>query len=184
MIQEVIIVEGRDDTRRLREVFGAVDTIETRGSAVPPAILQEIKAVAEKRPLIVLTDPDFNGEQIRKKVLAVAPNAKQAFLPRSQARPQGKGSLGVEHASAADLRACLAHVLTTDQTFVSQLSRRDLVAAGLIAGPAAKQRRERLGDLLHIGYANGKQLLPRLQMLQVSAADFQQALRRLEDNDD
>ena len=64
MIQEVIIVEGRDDTRRLREVFGAVDTIETRGSAVPPAILQEIKAVAEKRPLIVLTDPEIGRAHV------------------------------------------------------------------------------------------------------------------------
>ena len=27
MIKEVIVVEGRDDTRRLREVFGEVDTL-------------------------------------------------------------------------------------------------------------------------------------------------------------
>ncbi|WP_261806557.1 ribonuclease M5 [Lapidilactobacillus luobeiensis] len=182
MIQEVIVVEGRDDTRRLREVFGAVDTIETRGSAVPDQILKEIQAIAQKRPLIILTDPDFNGEQIRQKVLAVVPTAKQAFLPRSQARPNGKGSLGVEHASAADLRACLQHVLTTSTTYQSALTHLDLVQAGLVAGPNAKKRRERLGDLLHIGYTNGKQLLPRLQMLQISGAEFKQALRRLEED--
>ena len=33
-IQEVIVVESRDDTKRLREVFPDVDTIETRGSAI------------------------------------------------------------------------------------------------------------------------------------------------------
>lgn len=182
MINEIIVVEGRDDTRRLHEVFGAVDTIETQGSAVAPATLARIKAAAEERPIIILTDPDFNGEQIRQKVLAVVPTAKQAFLPRRLARPQGKGSLGVEHAAAQTLRDCLANVLTTDQNYQSDIQLADLMAAGLIAGPNAKQRREQLGDILHIGYANGKQLLPRLTMLRISLAELQQAVRTIEED--
>lgn len=179
MINEIIVVEGRDDTRRLREVFGPVDTIETQGSAVSEATLARIEAAAEERPIIVLTDPDFNGQKIRQKVLEVVPDAKQVFLPRRLAKPHGKGSLGVEHASAQALRDCLANVLTTDPDFVSDLTQHDLLAAGLIAGPDAKERREQLGDLLHIGYANGKQLLPRLTMLRISRADFEAALKQI-----
>ena len=40
----------------------------------------------------------------------------------------------------------------------SEISAEDVIQAGLIGGPAAKRRRERLGDLLKIGYTNGKQL--------------------------
>lgn len=180
MINQVIIVEGRDDTRRLHEVFGKIDTIETQGSAVPDSILEQIETVAQTREIVILTDPDFNGERIRRKVLEVVPNAKQAFLPRGQAKPNGKGSLGVEHASDADLRACLQHVLSRDESVAAPISQGDLLALGLIAGPKAKQLRERLGDHLHIGYANGKQLAGKLQMFQISLSELQQAMAEIE----
>ena len=180
MINEVIVVEGRDDTRRLREVFGPqLATIETQGSAVSAAVLARIRTVAAKRDLIILTDPDFNGEQIRKKVLAVVPEAKQAFLPRKDAAPQGAGSLGVEHASAQALRHCLAQVLTTAPDFKTDIRQEDLIAAGLLAGPQSRQRREQLGDFLHIGYVNGKQLWPRLRLFQITRAQLQQAVKEL-----
>ncbi len=40
----------------------------------------------------------------------------------------------------------------------SEISAEDVIQAGLIGGPVAKRRRERLGDLLKIGYTNGKRL--------------------------
>lgn len=58
----------------------------------------------------------------------------------------------------------------------SDISAEDLIHAGLIGGPAAKCRRERLGDLLKIGYTNGKQLQKRLQMFQIKKSDFMSAL--------
>ena len=32
MFKEVIVVEGRDDTRRLKEVYPEIETLETNGS--------------------------------------------------------------------------------------------------------------------------------------------------------
>ena len=40
-IEEVIVVEGKDDTRRIQEVVDA-DTIETIGSAINEDILEQI----------------------------------------------------------------------------------------------------------------------------------------------
>ena len=60
-IEEVIVVEGKDDTKRLKEVFD-VDTIETRGSAIDESILEQIEHAQETRGVIVFTDPDFSGE--------------------------------------------------------------------------------------------------------------------------
>jgi len=37
-IKEIIVVEGRDDTRRIKEAVVA-DTLETRGSAIDNSIL-------------------------------------------------------------------------------------------------------------------------------------------------
>ncbi|KRM79789.1 hypothetical protein FC84_GL000485 [Lapidilactobacillus dextrinicus DSM 20335] len=181
MIKEVIVVEGRDDTRRLREVFGEVDTIETQGSAVPEHILAQIEKIAETRDVVILTDPDFNGEKIRKRVLEVVPQAKQAFLPRREARPHNRGSLGVEHASDEALKTSLKNMLTTASLaeVAPLISQNDLADLGLIAGVDAKTRREQLGDYLHIGYANGKQLARKLQMFQITPKELKDAMTEM-----
>lgn len=66
-IEEIIVVEGKDDTRRIQEVVDA-DTIETIGSAINEEILAQIELAQETRGVIVFTDPDFSGEKIRKKL--------------------------------------------------------------------------------------------------------------------
>lgn len=55
----------------------------------------------------------------------------------------------------------------------------DLIDAGLIVHPAAASRRERMGELLGIGYANGKQFYKRLGMFRITRAEFAEALRQL-----
>ena len=63
-IQEIIVVEGKDDTKRIQEVVEA-DTIETIGSAINDEILTRIEHAQEIRGVIVFTYPDFSGEKIR-----------------------------------------------------------------------------------------------------------------------
>lgn len=86
-IEEIIVVEGKDDTKRLKEVFD-VDTIETRGSAINESILEQIEHAQETRGVIVFTDPDFSGEKIRKTIMEAIPDAQHAFLSRRMAAPQ------------------------------------------------------------------------------------------------
>jgi ribonuclease M5 len=66
-----------------------------------------------------------------------------------------------------------------DDNAREEITREDLIDAGLIAGPGAKQRREKLGKLLKIGYTNGKQLHKRLMMFQVSSEDFAAAMKAI-----
>ena len=64
----VVVVEGKDDTIRLKQFFPGIETIETNGSDVPDTVLTELQELAHKREIIVLTDPDLNGERIRRLV--------------------------------------------------------------------------------------------------------------------
>lgn len=180
-IAEIIVVEGKDDTRRLQEVVVA-DTIETIGSAINEEILQQIQLAQETRGVIIFTDPDFSGEKIRKTIMEVVPDAKHAFLSRGQAAPtRSKGSLGVEHASDEAILQALAKVMTpaeaSDET--PTISRQLLMAEGLIAGSASKELREKLGDELKIGYTNSKQLEKRLAMFRITEAELLAALEKV-----
>lgn len=50
---------------------------------------------------------------------------------------------------------------------------------GLIGGPTAKKRREKLGERLKIGYANGKQLMKRLAMFHITKEAFLEAIEAI-----
>ncbi|WP_295746408.1 DUF4093 domain-containing protein, partial [uncultured Limosilactobacillus sp.] len=93
------------------------------------------------------------------------------------------GSLGVEHADPAVIKAALAHLYTTMTGQQSSWQKSDLIRAGLVGSSRARYRRERLGQLLNIGYGNGKQLLKRLNMFQVSRSDFDQAMKTIEEEE-
>lgn len=179
-IHEIIVVEGKDDTKRVQEVVDA-DTIETIGSAINEEILTRIAHAQRIRGVIVLTDPDFAGEKIRKTITEAVPQVKHAFISRRLARPMKRGSsLGVEHASDAAILEALKNVMTPSTSAgEDEIPRSLLVEFGLIAGPKAKARREALGDELRIGYTNGKQLVKRLRMFQISQATFETAMRKI-----
>ncbi|MTV82969.1 ribonuclease M5 [Secundilactobacillus folii] len=179
-IKEVIVVEGKDDTKQIAKAVNA-DTIETRGSAVPEETLDLIEEVAKKRGIIIFTDPDFSGEKIRKIVSEVVPNAKHAFLPKAEGVPsKAGGSLGVEHASPAAIQEALENVYTEADETVETISQADLIKARLVGGPEAKARREALGERLRIGYVNGKQLKKRLSMFQISQKTFWDAIQTID----
>ncbi|NLR31765.1 ribonuclease M5 [Levilactobacillus tujiorum] len=183
-IKEVLVVEGKDDTKAINRAVNA-DTIETRGSAIDEDTLALIEKLADQRGVIIFTDPDFSGEKIRKIVAEAVPNAKHAFLPKAQGRPdKAGGSLGVEHATPAAIRAALDHVYTEAPAAPTLITHEDLIVAGLIGGPGAKERREQLGELLQIGYVNGKQLEKRLRMFGIQPADFAAALQQIRQKED
>lgn len=183
-IEEIIVVEGKDDTRRLLEVIDA-DTIETIGSAINEDILTQIEHAQEMRGVIIFTDPDYSGEKIRKTIMEVVPDAKHAFLSRRLAEPKRRGSsLGVEHASDEAILEALRMVVTPvlESDDYVEIPRQVLLDYGLIAGAHSKERREKLGDELRIGYTNSKQLIKRLQMFRITEDELREAMSKVEES--
>ena len=186
-IPEVIVVEGKDDTANLKRYY-EVDTYETRGSAINQDDLERIATLQELRGVIVFTDPDYNGERIRKIIMREIPQAKHAFLNRGEAVPKSKTkgrSLGVEHASFEDLEKALSGLVGSyeDEHFFD-ITKSDLMRLGLLMGSDSRKRREYLGEALRIGYCNGKQLLKRLELFGVSLAEVEDAMAGYSDDDD
>lgn len=182
-IEEIIVVEGKDDTRRIQEVVDA-DTIETIGSAINEEILAQIEHAQEMRGVIIFTDPDYSGEKIRKTIMEVVPDAKHAFLSRRLATPKKRGSsLGVEHASDEAILEALEKVVTPshEQDDYQEIPRHVLLDYGLIAGTHAKEQREKLGDELRIGYTNSKQLTKRLKMFRITERELTETMDKLQD---
>ncbi|WP_163655567.1 ribonuclease M5 [Listeria sp. PSOL-1] len=179
VIEQIIVVEGRDDTTAIRRAVIA-DTIETNGSAVNKETIEKVRLAVQKRGVIILTDPDFPGEKIRKTVDQAVPFCSHAFISKKDALPERGKGLGVEHASVEVIREALRNFHSTKRTETTQsIPQRALIEYGLLGGTHAKTRRMKLGELLKIGYANGKQLSARLKAFQISDSAFKEAIEKV-----
>lgn len=174
-IDSVIVVEGRDDTTNLKRFYD-LDTYETGGSSIDAQDIERLHLLQKKRGIVVFTDPDFQGERIRKIIMQAIPEAQHAFLKRDEARPKGKGSLGVEHAKYEDLEKALGH-LTGGKVIAPTVTQADLISFGLILRKDSRQRREYLCESLRIGYANGKQMLKRLNMFGIHLEQIEEVMK-------
>ncbi|MFC7370825.1 ribonuclease M5 [Fictibacillus iocasae] len=175
-IREIIVVEGKSDTIAIKNALDA-DTLETNGSEISMETIERIRIAQEKRGVIIFTDPDFPGEKIRKIISEHVPGCKHAFLPKQDAISKNKKKVGVEHAPRQAILDALKHVKEEYVSDYESVSWEEVIAAGLTGGDRAKKRRERIGQLLKIGYSNGKQLHKRLNMFHISNEEFERAMR-------
>ncbi|OMP66846.1 ribonuclease M5 [Domibacillus epiphyticus] len=177
-IKEIIVVEGKDDTVKIKLAVEA-DTIETRGSAVDESVIEQVRLAQKTRGVIIFTDPDYPGQRIRNMISEKVPGCRHAFLPKEEAIEKFGRGVGVEHASIESIRRALRDAQYMDEDAAEQITTEDLVEAGLVGGPNSKTRREELGKKLKIGYVNGKQLHKRLIMFQINREQFAAALREI-----
>ena len=180
---ETVVVEGRDDEAAvLRAVDAAV--ISTHGWGLPDGNVERIRAAYERTGIIILTDPDFAGENIRRRLSEQFPDAKHAYLARPEAsKRQGERvvDIGVENAAPEAIQAALLAARAQVQTGLSAetVTQADLIALGLAGGSGSTQLREALGKELGIGSCNAKAFARRLAAFGIPREEFLAAWRRI-----
>ncbi len=171
-IREVIVVEGRHDTDRLRMYYDC-DTIETGGSSLSDMTMEMIRTAAKQRGIIVLTDPDSPGNRIRDRINREIPGCRNAFVDKRNARTEKK--VGVEHADFETIDAALSNLITyTEQN--KTISMPDMYELGLSGGENSSALREKAGRKLHIGNGNARTMLNRLNCLNITKEELKEIL--------
>ena len=181
MIKEVLVVEGKSDAARIRASKIDADIIMTDGFNLRPATIEQIRWAYEKRGIIILTDPDRAGESIRAYLSERFPEAKHAFIPRKDAI--ANDDLGVEQASPEAIRLALSKARCAVFEPQEIFTMADLFAAGMNGTAASADRRAAAGAVLGIGYGNAKQFLKRLNHYGVTRAEWERAVRQIEEVD-
>ena len=162
-VREVIVVEGRYDKNTLLQAVSA-DVIETEGFGIFKNAEKRryLGLLAEKRGLIVMTDPDGAGFVIRNFLKGcVDPKyVKNAYVPdifgkeRRKKAPSREGKLGVEGMEkdilVESLRRAGATFEGEERTArTGGITKADLYALGLSGGEGSREKRlvlqQRLG---------------------------------------
>ena len=177
-IEEIIVVEGRDDTAAVKKSVDAI-TIETHGYGITEETWELMETAYRSKGLIVFTDPDSAGERIRRRITERFPNAAQAFLDREDA--ERKGDIGIENAAPGAIREALAKARRAEEAADSKplFTMEDLMEAGLTDRADSSARRKALGKLLGIGYGNGKAFLGKLNRFGITKESFFKALEEI-----
>lgn len=171
-IKEVIVVEGRDDEAAVLRAVQAA-TIATHGFGIKKQTLDLIRTAYEKKGIIIFTDPDHAGEQIRKRLSALFPEAKQAFLTKGQATKTG--DIGVENADPVSICAALVAAKAQVDAHVDEFTMQDLWALSCVGCLGAAQNREALGKALKIGSGNAGAFLKKLNRFGITRKELHQA---------
>ena len=176
-IEEIIIVEGRDDTAAIRRSVDAA-TIETHGYGIRSSTWEVIDKAYESKGIIIFTDPDTAGEQIRKRLTERYPEAKHAFLDRGLAEKDG--DIGIENASPESIIEALEKARAS--AFASgaaegEFTSADMFRWGLSGSPGAAERRSILAGKLGVGMAGSKTFLRRLNYFGITREEIEEALK-------
>ena len=158
-IQEAIVVEGRYDKNTLSQIVDA-PILETSGFGIfqDKAKMDMLRAVAQKRGLIVFTDADGAGLVIRNHIKSAIDGKylKHAYIPevfgkeKRKAAPGKEGKLGVEGMKpdviVESLRRAGATFLGEDTPTVGSITKQDFVEFGLSGGKNSAFIREKLAE--------------------------------------
>lgn len=177
MIKEVIVVEGKDDISAVKAALD-VEVIATNGFGYKKELIKTLKQISERRGIIILTDPDYAGEMIRRDLSSKIKNCKHAFLPQGKALK--KGDIGVENATKEDIIEAIKKARPNKIKKTTLFTKEDMIKYGLSAGLDSREKRDKLGHILGIGYCNGKQFLNRLNNFGITEEEFIKALERID----
>ena len=135
-IDDIIIVEGKDDVTNISQVIDAT-IIPLHGSVgLSDKKLKQLEALSENNNIIILTDPDFTGKRIREKI-------------NNRVSKNIIYNVFLEYLNNKDKKITKTYTYTIS----------DMIENKLMGSDDSKLRRQLLGDILRIGYYNSKTLM-------------------------
>ena len=182
-----IVVEGRDDVAAVSRVTDAL-IIPTHGFGITKETWDVIARANDELGLIILTDPDHAGEQIRRKLTERFPDAVQAYIAREDATDAG--DIGVENAGPDVIREALEKALgraesgreragADDQKEMVFAAMSDLAELGLAGCEGASERRAAVCRSLGIGYGNAAAVIKKLKGFGIGRDELRQEVEKI-----
>ena len=183
-MNEIVVVEGRDDTAAVKKAVACI-TVETHGYGIRKETWDLLDQGYQGPGLVIFTDPDHAGEQLRRRLTQKYPEAKQAYLDWEDARKEE--DIGVENASPEKIREALKKALRwedSEREDRNPFTMEILLAENLSGCSQAALRRRALGKILGIGYGNSHRFLEKLNGFHIQKEEFYEALRTIQHQED
>ena len=190
-IKQTVVVEGLYDKIRLEGLISS-PIITTDGFSIfKEKEKQELlKRIAKKTGIVILTDSDYAGFQIRNYLADILPEGSyhHVYIPeiagkeKRKPKPSAEGLLGVEGVSAAVLENAFlkAGLLDSNEQYSQEIDTACLFEFGLNGSQNCKEQRNKLLRKLELPTAmSTKQMLTVLNIL-FTKQEFENIVENLE----
>ena len=168
-IEQVIVVEGKADEAYLSSFIDAV-YVTTNGYEIPKEEIEFLNNPKNKNGVIVLTDSDEAGKQIRNRLDELLTNKTNVEVDILKCNKKNKH--GVAECEKEELMNVLErHFVAKKQT--NELSLSDLTSLGIDS-----DKRRHLCKVLELGKCNSKTFLKRINYLGISQKEFSEELKK------
>ena len=186
-----VVVEGRYDELRLQTVIeGQIVRTDGFGIFSGKEKMILLRRLAEKSPVILLTDSDGAGKLIRSHLSSAIPADRliQLYIPRipgkekRKAEPSAEGVLGVEGMEAELLYRLFAPYAGEDTALRrGEIEKADFYAAGLTGKPDSKARRDKFAERLGLPAGLTPNALLRAVQVLCTREEFEAAVAKIEE---
>lgn len=191
-IDQAIVVEGRDDVDAVSRAVDAL-IIPTHGFGITAETWGMIAKAYEEKGLVILTDPDYAGEEIRRRLTERFPESVQAYVARKDAITAD--DIGIENAEPEAIAIALEKALIragiiredgepgdnhssvpAETVFADMADLRDL---GLVGTDGASEMRAELARSLGIGYGNAGAFVKKLKGFGIGLNELKEEIEKI-----
>lgn len=162
-IDNVIVVEGRADEAYLSSFIDAVFVV-TNGYDIPLQEIQFLNNPKLTKPIIVLTDSDKAGEEIRSRLNSILVNSINIYVDILKCNKNGK------HGVAECDKQEVINVLK--EHFTDSYPSKTISSSDLMNLDINKQTRDQICRDLSLGICNNKTFIKRLNCLCIKKEDL------------
>lgn len=160
-VKEAVIVEGKYDKIKLSNILdGLIVEINGFGIYKDKNRMKFIRKLAEERGIIIITDSDHSGFQLRNFIASSVgkDKVKHIYIPdvygkeKRKDKPSKEGKIGVEGISDDVLSDLFEKggVVCLDSNSENRITNYDLFEAGLSGAPNATQNKKKLLKKLNL----------------------------------
>ncbi len=172
----ILVVEGRDDKTALSRILEANIFILNGMSGANNKKIDDLKKLSKNNKIYLLTDPDHAGDKIRSKINSKINGVINLYADRNKANKDN--NIGIENMNDEDLKDIFKNIRYEEKNKnESKFTMEDILNNDLSISNNSSLRREILGDILSISYSNTKQLLKKLNALNISKNEFTEAIK-------
>lgn len=178
IINAILIVEGKTDIDFLSSFLGC-KFYSVNGSAINEKDINFINECVKTNKVIVLTDPDFPGKQIRNKINESCPGVYNAFVRKEVSIKKNK--VGVAESTKEEVLNGIKNAVKFEEikeNNKASISITDLYRLKLVGNEESDFLRKKVSENFHIGYCNGKMFLKRLNMLNISLEELEKEVSK------
>ena len=166
-IPGILIVEGTHDKAKISNLYESIFVI-TNGYEIPKEEIKFLKAIKEDTQVIVMTDADKAGDEIRVRLNSIRDN----YINIRLEAPTNAKKKGIAECDIKDIQNALDKYTSTKEKEIDY----DFYKLGLMGQNNSKKLRRYLCEEFNLGLCSLSDMKKRLNLLKIKEEEIKEKL--------